>query len=146
MKMAFTMASNRTLVVTLLLALTAVMLSGCGTGEASVASNEEIQAATPVPVAIAMPTRADIFATYEATTTIASDSDAPVVAKVGGEVVDLFVEEGDRVEQGQVLAQLDGQRLQLEMLSAKANLDRVRSEYERYTDLAARVLVSESKA
>jgi len=43
-----------------------------------------------------MPTRADIFATYEATTTIASDSDAPVVAKVGGEVVELFVEEGDR--------------------------------------------------
>lgn len=56
----------------------------------------------------------------------------------------MFVEEGDRVEQGQVLAQLDGQRLQLEMLSAKANLDRVRSEYERYTDLAARGLVSES--
>lgn len=144
MKTAFTMANNRTLVVTLLLALTAIMLSGCGTGEASIASNEEIKAATPVPVAIAMPTRADIFATYEATTTIASDSDAPVVAKVGGDVVNLFVEEGDQVEQGQVLAQLDGQRLQLEMLSAKADLDRVRSEYERYTDLAARGLVSES--
>jgi len=144
MKTALTMASTRNLVAILLLALTTVMLSGCGTGEASVASNAEIESATPVPVAIAIPTRADIFATYEATTTIASDSDAPVVAKVGGEVVELFVEEGDRVERGQVLAQLDGQRLRLEMLSAKADLDRVRGEYERYTDLAARGLVSES--
>jgi len=138
------MTNRKYIFATPLLAVTAIMLSGCGTGEASVASDEEIQSATPVPVAIALPTRADIFATYEATTTIASDADAPVVAKVGGEIVDLFVEEGDRVEQGHVLAQLDGKRLRLEMLSAKADLDRVRGEYERYTDLAARGLVSEA--
>ena len=138
------MASKRTLVATLLTALAATALSGCGTGEASVATTEEIQTATPVPVSIAVPTRSDIFATYEATATIASDADAPAVAKVGGDVIMLFVEEGDRVEQGDVLAQLDGERLRLEMLSARANLDRVRSEYDRYTDLAARGLVSEA--
>jgi len=143
-KTAFTMASKKTFIATPLLALTAIMLSGCGTGEASIASSEEIKAATPVPVAIALPTHADIYATYEATTTIASDADAPVVAKVSGDVVNLFVEEGDRVEQGHVLAQLDGERLLLEMLSAKADLDRVRGEYDRYTDLAARGLVSEA--
>lgn len=142
--MAKTMITHKLTVVTLMLALTAALLSGCGTGEASVASNEEIGAATPVPVEIAIPARADIFATYDATTTIASDADAPVVAKAGGEVVDLFVEEGDRVEQGQILAQLDGERLRLEMLSARANLDQVRGEYERYIDLAARGLVSEA--
>jgi membrane fusion protein (multidrug efflux system) len=138
------MASKTTFVATLLTALAATTLSGCGTGEASVATSEEIQTATLVPVSIAVPTRSDIFATYEATATIASDADAPAVAKVGGEVVELFVEEGDRVEQGQVLAQLDGERLRLEMLSTRANLDRVRSEYDRYTDLAARGLVSEA--
>lgn len=138
------MASKSLFAATPLLALTAIVLSGCGTGEASVASNEEIEAATPVPVAIAQPARADIFATYEATTTIASDADAPVLSKVGGEVVKLFVEEGDRVEQGHVLARLDGERLRLEMLSARADLERVRGEYERYTDLAARGLVSEA--
>jgi membrane fusion protein (multidrug efflux system) len=138
------MITRKLIVVTLMLALTAAMLSGCGTGEASVASNEEIEAATPVPVEIAIPSRADIFATYEATTTITSDADAPVVAKVGGEVVELFVEEGDQVERGQVLARLDGERLRLEMLSARASLDQVRGEYERYIDLAARGLVSEA--
>lgn len=138
------MASKKPFAATALLALTAIVLSGCGTGAASVATEEEIQAATPVPVATASPERADIFATYEATTTIASDADAPVVAKVDGEVVELFIEEGDRVEQGQILALLDGERLQLEMLSARADLDRVRGEYNRYTDLAARGLISES--
>ena len=128
----------------LMLALTAALISGCGVGEASVASEQEIETATPVPVETAMPERADISATYEATTTIASDADAPVVAKVGGEIVRLLAEEGDRVVAGQVLAELDGDRLRLEMLSAKADLDQVRSEYSRYTDLAARGLVSEA--
>jgi len=68
----------------------------------------------------------------------------PVVAKVGGEVVTLLVEEGDRVVAGQVLAELDGERLRLEMLSARANLEQAQGEYERYTDLAARGLVSEA--
>lgn len=131
-------------IATLMLSLTAALASGCGVGEASVTPDAEIQAATPIPVETARPSRTDILATYEATTTIASDADAPVVAKVGGEVIRLLVEEGDSVTSGQVLAELDGERLRLEMLSAKANLDQVRSEYARYTDLAARGLVSEA--
>jgi membrane fusion protein (multidrug efflux system) len=138
------MTSKKLIVATLMIAMTAAMLSGCGVGEASVASTEEIRSATPVPVEVAVPARADIFATYEATTTIASDADAPVLAKVGGDVVELFVEEGDQVETGDALAQLDGERLRLEMLSARADLDQARGEYERYTDLAARGLVSEA--
>lgn len=142
--MTKTMTIRHATTAALMLSLTAALASGCGVGEASVASENEIEAATPVPVETALPSRSDILATYEATTTIASDADAPVVARVGGEVVRLLVEEGDRVGEGQVLAELDGERLRLEMLSAKANLDQVRGEYERYTDLAARGLVSEA--
>lgn len=131
-------------IATLMLSLTAALASGCGVGEASVTPDAEIQAATPIPVETVLPSRTDMLATYEATTTIASDADAPVVAKVGGEVIRLLVEEGDSVTSGQLLAELDGERLRLEMLSAKANLDQVRSEYARYTDLAARGLVSEA--
>jgi membrane fusion protein (multidrug efflux system) len=142
--MAIRMNTRHIIVATLMIALTAALASGCGVGEASVASDSEVDAATPIPVETATPSRVDIVATYEATTTIASDADAPVVAKVGGEVVKLLVEEGDRVSEGQVLAELDGERLRLEMLSAKANLEQARGEYERYTDLAARGLVSEA--
>jgi membrane fusion protein (multidrug efflux system) len=122
----------------------AALLQACGVGEASNTSADEIQAATPVPVEVAFPIREDIYATYHATTTIASDIDAPVLARVQGEVVQLLVEEGDQVLQGQVLARLDGERLRLDMLAAKANLNKTRKEFDRYSDLAKRGLVSES--
>ena len=117
-------------------------IPGCGIGEASVAETEEVRAATPVPVEVTFPVRADIYATYHATTTIASDADAPVLARVPGEVVQIIAEEGDQVEKGQMLARLDGERLRLEMLAAKADLEKVRKEFARYTDLADRGLVS----
>lgn len=120
----------------------AVQLSGCGVGEASVADEESIQASTPVPVQVAQPFREDIFATYSATATIASDADAPVVARVSGDVVELLVEEGDYVSAGQALARLDGERLRLEMLAAKANLEQARSELARNLDLHERGLIS----
>lgn len=119
-------------------------LAGCGVGEASLNAGELAEEATPLPVRVVYPERADIFATYEATTTIASEGDAPVLARVPGEVVELLVEEGDRVDEGQVVARLDGERLRLEMLAAKAEMDRVRGEYQRYIDLNERGLVSEA--
>jgi membrane fusion protein (multidrug efflux system) len=58
--------------------------------------------------------------------------------------VQVLVEEGDQVDQGQVLARLDGERLRLEMLAARADLEKVRREFARYGDLAERGLVSAS--
>ena len=127
------------------LALTgSALLTGCGVGEASVSDEASVQAATPVPVEVAQAYRTNIYATYEATATISSDADAPVVARVAGEIVELLVEEGDRVVKGQVLARLDGERSRLEMLAAKANLKQARTEYERNVDLHARGLISAS--
>jgi len=128
---------------TIVLSSTA-LLSGCGVGEASVNDADVLAAATPVPVETATPFRSDIYATYAASASIASDADAPVTARVAGEVVELLVEEGDRVAAGQVLARLDGERLRLEVLAAKANLERARKEYKRNTDLHERGLVSSS--
>jgi len=120
------------------------LISGCGVGEASVADADVIAAATPVPVETSTPFRSDIYATYAASASITSDADAPVTARVAGEIVELLVEEGDRVEAGQVLARLDGERLRLEVLAAKANLERARKAYKRNTDLHERGLVSSS--
>ena len=122
-----------------------VLISGCGVGEASVADTDVIAAATPVPVETATPFRSDIYASYAASASIASDADAPVTARAAGEVIELLVEEGDRVEAGQILARLDGERLRLEMLAAKANLERAKKDYKRNAGLHARGLVSSSK-
>lgn len=122
--------------------LMAMITAACGVGEAStpVASNES--AAAPLPVEVVSPTKAEINATYHTTTTLGSDRDAPVIARVSGEVVDILVEEGDRVNEGQVLARLDGERLRLEMERARANLDWTAREYERMVSLHERGLVS----
>ena len=116
------------------------VLGGCNRGDASPAPQED--AATPVPVTVRMPLRTDLYATYEATANIDSEADAPVVARVPGDVVELLVEEGERVRAGQPLARLDGERLKLEMLAAKANLDLAQGEYDRHSDLHERGLVS----
>jgi membrane fusion protein (multidrug efflux system) len=119
-------------------------LTGCGVGEASSTDQDAIRAATPVPVEIAHPYRSDIFATYEATAAITSDADAPVIARVSGQLVEMLVEEGDTVKAGQILARLDGERVRLEMLAAKANLARASKEYKRNIDLHERGLISAS--
>ena len=135
------MKAAKPIIAVLTLAAT-THLAGCGVGEASVADSEAIQAATPVPVQVVRPFREDIFATYSATATISSDADAPVVARVNGDVVQLLVEEGEYVSAGQALARLDGERLRLEMLAALADLRQAQAEFERNANLAERGLIS----
>jgi membrane fusion protein (multidrug efflux system) len=121
-----------------------LILSACGLGEARVASPEVQETVTPLPVELASPVTADIFATYHTTTTITSDAEAVVLARVGGEVQEILIEEGDHVHAGQVLARLDGDRLRLRMQQAKAELEKVTREYERFVQLQEKGLVSAS--
>jgi membrane fusion protein (multidrug efflux system) len=125
-------------------ATTALAVTACGVGEAKIASTNDEAAATPLPVEVSSPIKADIFATYHTTTTITSDADAAVLARVGGEVVEILVEEGDQVYQGQAIARLDGDRLRLRMLQAKANLQKASKEYQRFVQLHEKGLVSAS--
>ena len=134
---------------TRLLAVAAIMpailvMAGCGVKASEAAAPETVAdaAATPLAVEASRPHRGAIHATYEATATIDADADAPVPARVGGELVALLVEEGDRVTAGQALARLDGERLRLEMLAARAELDKARADLERNRDLHARGLIA----
>ncbi|MDJ0758688.1 MAG: efflux RND transporter periplasmic adaptor subunit [Woeseiaceae bacterium] len=118
------------------------ILTGCGVGEASVA--EASDATLPIPVEVTRPERTDLYATYESTATIETDNVANALARVPGQVVDIVVEEGQFVAAGDVLAVLDGERLRLEMLAAKADLDQARDEYARHQAMHARGLISAS--
>lgn len=135
--------SGQTIPTALLIAL-GVLLSGCGTGAASSADIDAGQdvAGNPLPVETVAASRSEIFAIYHSTATIGSEADAPVTARAAGEVVEILVEEGDIVAAGQLLAILDGDRLRLEKDQARANLEKTRREYERYTSLHERGLVS----
>jgi len=117
-------------------------LSGCGVGEAKSNEGADTSQATALPVLVTSPERSQIFATYKTTANVVADSEAPMLARVDGEVVDILVEEGDAVREGQLLARLDGERLRLEMLEARVRLDQATREMERLTKLSERGLVS----
>jgi len=122
-------------------ALLTTILTGCGVGEART-NTDETEIATALPVEVVMPHKAEIFATYHTTSTIASDVDAAVTSRADGVVTEILVEEGDLVKKGQILARLDGERLRLQVKQAKANLEKTTREYERLINLHERGLVS----
>jgi membrane fusion protein (multidrug efflux system) len=119
--------------------LTLPIAAGCGRSAAD--QKPKADAAPPVAVETVRPVRTDMAAVYSGTAPIEADQEAKVVAKVGGEVRRLLVEEGDAVRSGQVLAVLDGDKLRLEAAEAKANLARLERDYARNLELSKRGLI-----
>lgn len=125
------------------LVLVLLILAACGKPDGAGSGNgEDDEESPPVPVEVAKPTRGDIYAIYSGTAPIEAFAEADVVAKVAGEVRSIDVEEGDMVENGQVLARLDGDRLRLELNETEARLQKLKRDYERNVDLNARGLIS----
>jgi len=96
-----------------------------------------------IPVETATVSHGDIYAMYSGTAPIEAFADATVIAKVGGEVREILVEEGDDVAAGQLLARLDGDRLRLEKRQTQANLQKLQRDFQRNVDLKERGLISE---
>lgn len=117
-----------------------IVLAGCDQSDQDAATSEE--EAAVVPVETIMPMRSDIDAKYSGTAPIEAFADAMVIAKVSGEVQEIFVEEGDDVVSGQILARLDGDRLRLESQQAEANLRKLERDFQRNLDLKAKGLIS----
>lgn len=98
--------------------------------------------ARPVPVEVGVAERGEIVATYAGTASLEPLEEAQVVAKVGGQIEEILVEEGDIVSAGQVLARLDGDRLRLQLEQARANLAKAERDYKRNVDLHEKGLVA----
>ncbi len=124
--------------------ITGISLSGCKAGKASslTITSGSGSSDTALPVEIALPRNENIFATYNTTANIESDEEAPVVARVSAEIVEILTEEGQRVQAGQILARQDGRRLRLELAQAAATLNKTRQEYDRNVMLHNKGLVS----
>jgi membrane fusion protein (multidrug efflux system) len=118
---------------------------GCTNGKAKDKEGADAAAAA-VPVEVQPLKRAAMVAVYSGTASIEANNEADVVAKVGGEVRQIFVEEGDTVQAGQVLARLDGDRLRLTLAQTDANLRKLERDYKRTLELAEKGLVPKSTA
>jgi membrane fusion protein (multidrug efflux system) len=129
----------------LMAAAATVLAAGCSNGKAKDKEGAE-SAATAVPVEVQPLRRAAMVAVYSGTAPIEANDEAEVVAKVGGEVRQIFVEEGDSVREGQVLARLDGDRLRLDLAQTEANLRKLERDYKRQLELSEKGLVARGTA
>jgi membrane fusion protein (multidrug efflux system) len=127
-----------------LAALAGALASGCSGKGKDQAEGEQQE--TAVPVETQPLKRAEMVAVYSGTAPIEAHEEAVVVAKVGGEVRQIYVEEGDAVQPGQVLARLDGDRLRLTLAQTEANLRKLERDYKRTLELAEKGLVPKSTA
>ncbi len=114
-------------------------LAGCGSKK-----DQAPEVAPPAPVEVQLAARGEMLAVYSGTAPLEADEEAVVVAKVGGELRQLLVEEGASVRKGQVLARLDGERLRLEAAQARAQLSKLERDYKRNVELQQRGLVAVS--
>jgi membrane fusion protein, multidrug efflux system len=125
-----------------LLSLTLAACGQGGPGGNHEANADEEDEAPPIPVETRTVGIGPVYASYSGTSALETDAESQVVAKVIGEVIEILVEEGDTVTTGQVLARLDGEKAQLELARAEANLRRLRQEMERNERLRDDNLIS----
>ena len=97
----------------------------------SMATDSLAAQAPEVPVVVAEVQRGVVEAYYEGSTNLTAAEEAVVVARTRGVVEAVFAEEGDVVQAAQPLAQLETERLALELARSQAQLDRLEAAYER---------------
>ena len=89
-----------------------------------------------LPVVTADVVRETVSNFLVATTTLSAERSLDVLARASGEVVEVLVEEGDAVREGQLLAQLDPSDARLALAEAQAHYDNIQREYARTAELA----------
>jgi len=96
-----------------------------------------------IPVETQTIVTGDITSTYDTTAILEAREEAFVVARASGIIEEIFVEEGDYVEKGQVLAQLDKRRYELNLSKALADLAGIESELEKVNKVYSKKLISD---
>jgi membrane fusion protein (multidrug efflux system) len=124
----------------IILCLAAVHWS-CG-GNSHSKTIDKKDAGVVIPVEVAQVTVGDISAYFSGTATIEAEEETDVVAKVGGVVKEIFVEEGDYIKEGQALAKLDDEKLLVQLEQAKTTLEKLENVYKRNEELFSKSLIS----
>ncbi len=123
----------------------ASVLSGCGGASANGESVEkqEVAAVIPIPVEVAQLKQGNISSNYSTTAVLEAKEEAFVVARASGIIERIYVEEGDYVEKGQTLAQLEPERYQLNLTRAAADLQGIEKELNKINKVYSKKLVSD---
>ncbi len=96
-----------------------------------------------VPVVLTVARRGTMEAFLDGSATLEAERRVDVVSEATGVVVEIHVEEGDRVEKGQLLARLDYEELELAERKAASELERLSGEFARSERLVREKLLSD---
>ena len=125
------------------MALLVALAAGCG--------GKDAPDAPPRPVWVVQPQAAAGDAMLAFPGEVRAREESPLSFRVGGKLVRRAVDAGARVEQGQVLAELDpadqalqAQAAQAQLAAAEAELARSKGDLDRYAKLVEQQLVSRS--
>ena len=121
--------------------LSVSLLSSCSDTET--ASQETKDVIISVPVEVAALSVGDISSKYATTAVLEAKEEAFVVPRASGIIEHIYVEEGDYVEKGQILAQIEPRRYHLNLDRAKADLVGVEKELAKINKVYDKKLVSD---
>lgn len=94
------------------------------------------------PIETEKVTTGAISASYQGTASLESEAEAVVVARIGGIVDQILVEEAQMVKKDQPLAKLEEEQYKLEMNQAEALLNKLRNEFQRKESLYKNKVIS----
>ncbi|MEQ8523379.1 efflux RND transporter periplasmic adaptor subunit [Gracilimonas sp.] len=95
-----------------------------------------------IPVEVSNVSRGNISAYYANTATLEAEQEATIVSKVRGIVREIYVEEGEEVKAGQVIAKIEDDQYRIEAARAKATLDRLKNDFDRNKELYEKNLIA----
>lgn len=135
----------------LLVLFLAVSMSGwIGCGERANGSAEDLEGdetaqeeEKAIPVEVTELTRGPIEAVLHFSADLEAEEAVPVFARAANHVVRLLVEEGDRVEKGQLMVVLESDEQRNAVQRIESQLDKAQRDFERQQNLYDQALVSE---
>ena len=126
----------------------AAWLAGCSRGggaESGAAGGRSGRGAQAIPVATVEVQPRDLARTVAVTGPIEPIRTVTVNAQIGGTVLTVLVEEGDRVRTGQLMAELDARETAAQLERARAVLANAEAAYQRAEKLQADDLTSDAE-
>jgi len=119
------------------------LLNNKAKSDAKVASQKEVMSA--IPVTVTKVTTGAIEDALSLTGTVAAANDVVVVSETSGRVKSVFVKIGDKVQSGSGLVQVDDELRQAALLSAQANYDKAKADFERTESLFKEQAVAQAQ-
>jgi membrane fusion protein (multidrug efflux system) len=142
MKSIINVKNSRRLLTILPILLSVSLLSSCGEADALDKDTKQ-DIVISVPVEVSPLTIGHISSKYATTAVLEAKEEAFVVPRASGIIEHIYVEEGDYVEKGQILPQIEPRRYHLNLDRAKADLVGVEKELAKINKVYHKKLVSD---